>query len=134
MCSLNKRSCGFSVDESLVEIIVVHTISSFGLLFVNAEVVSGTSDAADSDNTSDDDSDGSTSTFGRSIIFNVANIAGCVPLGVNGSLPGVPVSSACASSLSWGNLIFSNSWWGSIFPAFSEGISCCCGFSCSACE
>ena len=72
---------------------------------MNAEVVSGTSDAADSDNTSDDDSDGSTSTCGRSIFFGSSQVAIGSPFGVSGLLPGVPFIGAFVGADGWGLVI-----------------------------
>merc|ERR1719263_1479090 len=90
-------SGGLVVDEGFVEIIVVHGI--IALLFVDAEVPETTGNAADTDDATNDDSDGDTSSLGGVVILSSSGVAAEGPLKVGSLLPVVVEVSALSGGV-----------------------------------
>ena len=103
-------SSGLAVDEGLIEVIIVHGI--FTLLFVDADIVESSSDAAAKDDDTDNDSDGDSGASSWSS-FLIGKFALSSELNVCSISPWIVFRSAETSShivrfifISFGNRVF----------------------------
>ena len=103
------------IDEGLIEIIGELVLSV--LLFVDAEIPESTGDAADTDDATNDDTDGGTSSFGGFVSKSPGLFAFMIPDSVDIILPSIEIIKALS-------LIFSSSSFFSSSSSSMRNIAC----------